>query len=373
MSKKDQKLETEQDLLSGFQGQSASIDFPFMVNEKPNIDFNDEEEEEEEVDDKDTDVDVKDSKKDKPEDQEDEESDDSDEDETNEESQEDEESDDVNPILGFLSYLKEEDVLEIDEDLEIEPNEEGLKKVIKHNIEQGVNEYKNSLPNVVKEFSEYVELGGDPRSFLNSISEVDYANLDLDKESNQKLVVSQFLKKQDWSDEDIEQEIEDLEDAEKLERMSKRYATKLQKEKEKNIQQLKEQQEIEYQNRVKEYNDKVNNIQSIVESSNTILDMGIKKSEKPKFVDFMLKADKQGKTEYQKFLENEGEEAMVKLAFLAYKKFDLKPIKKKGEQAATSKLNDVLSNYSSRKPKTGSQSATKIDPKKPDYSKFRLY
>jgi hypothetical protein len=166
--------------------------------------------------------------------------------------------------LGFdMQELYDEGLLlPFDEDSEIS-NVEDLKALIKANKEESLKqaretaltEYKESLPEAAKLLLKYAENGGDE---FSSIVKYLGANerqkeLDLENEADQKEIIRQYYIEQDWSEDDIEDELNDLEDdgPEKLKDRATKFKPKVDAFKQKKIDaEIKKAEELESKRKV---------------------------------------------------------------------------------------------------------------------------
>lgn len=164
--------------------------------------------------------------------------------------------------LGFdiQGLYEDETLLPFDSEEQVKTIED-LKELIKANkVEErnagkaeAINEYKESLPESLRYILDYTESGGtDIDSFLKALGQANQVrDLDISKEFDQKEVLRQYYALQEWSPEEIEEEIESLLDLgeDKLKVAASRLKPKLDKMQEQNIQyqlartkQLQEQQ-----------------------------------------------------------------------------------------------------------------------------------
>ena len=126
--------------------------------------------------------------------------------------------------VAALNLLKEKGYIEFDldegEELTEELAEEILEDKFDESIENRIEELFSELPDVVKQLNKYALQGGDVSKFLGTITKQNQvgitADLDLETESNQELVVKAMLKEQGFDDEYIDTNLEFLKDSGKL-------------------------------------------------------------------------------------------------------------------------------------------------------------
>jgi len=249
----------------------------------------------------------------------------------------------------FIETMAEFNILDLEDGEEVEDSAEALvekfESTIINRVQSGIDSYKESIPELGKQFLDFLEKGGDPKKFINvQASGLDYDNLDISDESTQKLVVKEYLKSQDYSNDEIKETIQDYEDGLLLEKQAKLALRKLEKLEESKAQLLVKQQEKEVEaidNQVREY---ISGIQTFIKGSTEIAGLAINPKEKQDFEDYLLKQDRNGVTQYQKDIQSDPQKTQVELAFLKYKKYDFSKVAKRAESTAAQKIrNNILS------------------------------
>lgn len=243
----------------------------------------------------------------------------------------------------FMEAMSESGVLDLPEGSEVGETAEDLVEVfettVNTRINKGIDEYKESIPELGKQFLDFLENGGDPRKFLVSQSgPIDFQSLDLTEEGNQKMVLKELLKSQGYTPEEITEEIQDYEDGLLLEKKAKVAVKKLQDIQSKQTDILIKQQEDEVKQREKDMNTYVSDIQKIIKESKEIAGLAIEDKEKKDFESYLFKRDKAGLTQYQKELQDNPNKTQVELAYLKFKKYDFAKAAKKGENTAAQKI-----------------------------------
>lgn len=148
--------------------------------------------------------------------------------------------------LSTVNLLREKGFLDITDD-ELEGDiDELLETKFDEKVENTISNLFNNLPDVVKQINKYALKGGDINVFLNSL--VDNRlnkNIDLEKPSDQELVVRQYLKEIGNDPEDIDSQIEYYKSTNKLESLAKNKYSKWQEnQKNKKEELIKKQEEI---------------------------------------------------------------------------------------------------------------------------------
>lgn len=176
-------------------------------------------------------------------------------------------------------------------------------------VEELVNYFKDvineqSKPEYASEevakLDEFVRNGGRLEDYFTVSTDIDFENIDMDDENNQKRVLKELLAKKGYSDKQITKKIERFEDAGVLEDESKDAIEELQeiaeKEKEKLLEDQKKQKEEIMQRQQKFFDDVVGEIKSL----DNIRGIKIPSKDKKELLAYIFKADANGKTQYQK-------------------------------------------------------------------------
>lgn len=247
---------------------------------------------------------------------------------------------DYKPLIETMAEFGILDVAEGDEyEGTAEDLVEKFESTVNKRVLKGLEDYKESIPELGKQFLDYLEQGGDPKKFVEAQSAVlDYDNLDITDEDNQKAVIKEWLKAQDYSNEEIKETLQDYEDSLLLEKQAKLAVKKLEKLDNQRTQLLVREQEQQAQvieNQIKEY---VTGVQTFIKGSNEIAGLAINANEKQVFEDYLFKKDKSGLTQYQKDINEDPQKTQIELAFIKFKKYDFSKVAKKAESTAAQKI-----------------------------------
>jgi len=247
----------------------------------------------------------------------------------------------------FIEIMAETGVLDLPENAEIGDSAEDLveafETTVNKRISQGIEEYKESVPELAKSFLEYLENGGDPKRFIEAqTGPIDLTNIDITDEANQKMLIREHLKSQDYTNEEIKEILQDYEDSLLLEKQAKVAVKKLEAIQSKQTEILLKQQEAEVREREKALKEYVSDIQRIIKESKEIAGLEIPEAEKKTFENYLFKRDKAGLTAYQKDLQENPNKTQVELAYLKFKKYDFAKAAKKGENAAARKIRETV-------------------------------
>jgi hypothetical protein len=207
-----------------------------------------------------------------------------------ESSESEEDSDDENPELYFAEHYSKEGVLSIPEGLTKE-DPEYFKKSLEYTIEEGIENYKNSLPDTARDFIEFIKNGGREEDYLEVASNEDYSELNLEEEENQKLIYKAYLEETtSFSAEKIKKLVERASEELELEDNSKEAQVFFKEAKLEAKKQLIEAQKVEANN-AKQRNDKfISSAKEILEKEKEIFEIPLgTKKEREEIYNYIFK------------------------------------------------------------------------------------
>jgi hypothetical protein len=199
--------------------------------------------------------------------------------------------------------------------------------------------YSNEM---IAELDEFIRNGGSIQDYFSVNNTVDYDSLDLAKESNQRLIVTELLKRQGLNDTQIQRKLDKYEDAGILEDEAEEAKDLLQETIKKEKQFLLEQQNkarIEAEQQRETF---YNNIIKTVESLNDIRGIAISKAEKRELLEYMFKQTKSGQTKYQEDYANSLDNLVESAYFTKNKDKLIKAAKQAGAVSAVDKFRQKL-------------------------------
>ena len=244
---------------------------------------------------------------------------------------------------ALASYLSEEGLIDFEDSEDLEDNEEVLKQSVKTTIEKEINAYKESIPEKAKQLIEYIEKGGDIDSYLSKLQKpFDVKNIDFDSEADQEKVVREYLKNQEYSQEEIDETISDYKDSLILEKQAKVATKQLEKHYDKVEQSLLAEQEAIQEARKEQYSQYLSNVNTVIDNSDTLAGLPLTNKEKLDFKRYLLSPDKEGLTQYAKEVAENPVQTQLELAYLKYMKYDFSKAMKKGETLATQKIKNIF-------------------------------
>lgn len=213
-------------------------------------------------------------------------------------------------------------------------------------IEDTVKE--NSVPRYADEriaqLDQYVKNGGKFEDFYNNMSQtMEYDNLNLEDESNQKMAVRDYLKLTGYSDEQINKKIERYEDADVLEDEAADALERLKEHRQYELQVQQEQQEQARRQSERQAAEFVNNLGTTINSLDSIRGVQIPKQDRKALFDYITRVGSDGLTQYQKDFNANMTKNLIESAYFTMKGDSLiGEAKRTGQTTAAEKLRKML-------------------------------
>lgn len=260
---------------------------------------------------------------------------------TKEETEEPGESTDETTIVtGFFDSLSEklgwDDIEDDDKPKTVEDLIDYFNDVIEEN---SVPQYASEE---VEQLDKFVKNGGNLRDYFSIDSEVDLDDIDLEDESNQKLVLKEFLKEKGFNTKQIEKKLTKYEEAGILEDESQDAAEALKDIRESKKQQLLKDQENAAKlaaQRQQEYFDTVVNE---IKGMDNIRGVKIPEKDKQTLLEYIFKPTSDGMTKFQKDW-SKSVKNLIESAYFTMKGDTLvKAAEVKGQNAAINKFKNSL-------------------------------
>lgn len=263
---------------------------------------------------------------------------------------------------GIAAYLDEEGIIDFEDSKDIEDSPELLVELVQSKVDNLVKDYKESLPPVVAELTDYIERGGDPEKFLKSLTkDIDLANLDMEDEKNQELLVKEYLKSMDHSKEEIDELINDYKESLTLDKHAKFASRKLEKIQESKKERLLQEQEAEIEAQKQRVESYKSSVKDTIISSAELGGLPISKKEKDDFAKYLLEVNpRTGLTKYQEDVSENQLKTQIELAYLKYKKYDFSSVKKKAETEAAKDLRSKIFTKTESTPKGKSKESQAV-------------
>lgn len=215
-----------------------------------------------------------------------------------EEEESEESTDETTIVTGFFDSLSEklgwDDIEDDDKPKTVEDLIDYFNDVIEEN---SVPQYASEE---VEQLDKFVKNGGNLRDYFSIDSEIDLDDIDLEDESNQKLVLKEFLKEKGFNTKQIEKKLTKYEEAGILEDESQDAAEALKDIRESKKQQLLKDQENAAKlaaQRQQEYFDTVVNE---IKGMDNIRGVKIPEKDKQILLEYIFKPTSDGMTKFQK-------------------------------------------------------------------------
>lgn len=244
-------------------------------------------------------------------------------------------------VTNFYDAIAEklgwEDVTDEEKPKDVESLIDYFSKIIE---EESKPEYASDEMEALDNF---VKQGGDLSKYLTIETELNFDNIDLDDETNQKLVVKQLLKSKGFSDKKIEKQIERYADAGLLEDEANDALEDLKEIKEQQKQQLLAEQEKAYKQYQQRQLQFYNNVVDEIKNLKNIRGIAIPEKDKRTLIDYILKPDSDGKTKYQKDYAKGGVKNLIESAYFTMNADKLiEAAKREGNNSAINKFKNSL-------------------------------
>lgn len=268
-----------------------------------------------------------------------------------------EDNNEENVVTNFFDAMAEKLNWEFEEGEEKPKNVDELIDYFQNIIE------KNSKPEYsseeVEALDNFVKQGGDIKKYLTIDAEIDLDDIDIEDETNQKLVVKQLLKEKGFSTKKIDKLVSRYEEAGLLEDEAQDALEDLKEIKEEKKKQLLEDQKKAYQVQLQRQQQFYDNVVSEIKGLKNIRGITVPEKDKKVLMDYILKPDTDGKTKYQKDYAKGGVKNLIESAYFTMNADKLiEAAKREGNNSAIDKFRRSLKSSSipakSRKQAAGS-------------------
>lgn len=274
-----------------------------------------------------------------------------------EEEEEIEDNNEENVVTNFFDAMAEKLNWEFEEGEDKPKNVDELINYFQNVIEENSKpEYSSEE---VEALDNFVKQGGDLKKYLTIDAELDLDDLDIEDETNQKLVVKQLLKEKGFSTKKIDKLVSRYEEAGLLEDEAQDALEDLKEIKEERKKQLLEDQKKAYREQLQRQQQFYDNVVSEIKGLKNIRGITVPEKDKKVLMDYILKPDTDGKTKYQKDYAKGGVKNLIESAYFTMNADKLiEAAKREGNNLAIDKFRRSLKSSSittkSRKQATGS-------------------
>lgn len=277
--------------------------------------------------------------------------------EETEEEEEVEDNNEENVVTNFFDAVAEKLNWEFEEGEDKPKNVDELINYFQNVIEENSKpEYSSEE---VEALDNFVKQGGDLKKYLTIDAELDLDDIDIEDETNQKLVVKQLLKEKGFSTKKIDKLVSRYEEAGLLEDEAQDALEDLKEIKEERKKQLLEDQKKAYREQLQRQQQFYDNVVSEIKGLKNIRGITVPEKDKKVLIDYILKPDTDGKTKYQKDYAKGGVKNLIESAYFTMNADKLiEAAKREGNNSAIDKFRRSLKSSSittkSRKQATGS-------------------
>lgn len=274
-----------------------------------------------------------------------------------EEEEEIEDNNEENVVTNFFDAMAEKLNWEFEEDEDKPKSVDELINYFQNVIEENSKpEYSSEE---VEALDNFVKQGGDLKKYLTIDAELDLDDIDIEDETNQKLVVKQSLKEKGFSTKKIDKLVSRYEEAGLLEDEAQDALEDLKEIKEERKKQLLEDQKKAYREQLQRQQQFYDNVVSEIKGLKNIRGITVPEKDKKVLMDYILKPDTDGKTKYQKDYAKGGVKNLIESAYFTMNADKLiEAAKREGNNSAIDKFRRSLKSSSittkSRKQATGS-------------------
>lgn len=274
-----------------------------------------------------------------------------------EEEEEIEDSNEENVVTNFFDAMAEKLNWEFEEDEDKPKSVDELINYFQNVIEENSKpEYSSEE---VEALDNFVKQGGDLKKYLTIDAELDLDDIDIEDETNQKLVVKQLLKEKGFSTKKIDKLVSRYEEAGLLEDEAQDALEDLKEIKEERKKQLLEDQKKAYREQLQRQQQFYDNVVSEIKGLKNIRGITVPEKDKKVLMDYILKPDTDGKTKYQKDYAKGGVKNLIESAYFTMNADKLiEAAKREGNNSAIDKFRRSLKSSGittkSRKQATGS-------------------
>lgn len=277
--------------------------------------------------------------------------------EETEEEEEVEDNNEENVVTNFFDAMAEKLNWEFEEGEEKPKSVDELINYFQNVIEENSKpEYSSEE---VEALDNFVKQGGDLKKYLTIDAELDLDDIDIEDETNQKLVVKQLLKEKGFSTKKIDKLVSRYEEAGLLEDEAQDALEDLKEIKEERKKQLLEDQKKAYREQLQRQQQFYDNVVSEIKGLKNIRGITVPEKDKKVLMDYILKPDTDGKTKYQKDYAKGGVKNLIESAYFTMNADKLiEAAKREGNNSAIDKFRRSLKSSSipakSRKQAAGS-------------------
>lgn len=207
---------------------------------------------------------------------------------------------------------------------------------------------QNSVPEYaderIQQLDQFVKNGGKFEDFYKIQSDtMDLDNIDMEDETNQKAVIKELLKHNNYSDEQINKKISRYEDADMLYEESEDALDRLKQIRKNELEEAARQQEELAKQQEEQSKKFFNTVSADIDKLTDIRGIAVPKEDRKALFDYIFKVDQTGMSQYQKDFNENLSKNLIESAYFTMKADALiSTAKKDGESSAAEKLRNLL-------------------------------
>lgn len=211
---------------------------------------------------------------------------------------------------------------------------------------------QNSVPQYaddrIQQLDEYVKNGGKFEDFYQRQQEtLTLDNIDMEDEVNQKAVIRELLKHNNYSDEQINKKIARYEDNDMLYEESEDALDRLKQIRTQELEEATRQQEELARQQEEQSKAFFQNVSKEISSLTNVRGIAIPKEDRRALFDYIFKVDQNGMSQYQKDFNENLSKNLIESAYFTMKADALiSNAEKKGESSAAEKLRKIMRHQS---------------------------
>lgn len=285
---------------------------------------------------------------------------------------EDESKEDASSGTGYaelIQSLVDEEVVAFNPEKEYDLSPEGLKELIQDTAEQAgvsaVEDFKESLGEKGKQLLEMIEKGLSVEDYVAMQQQVDFSTVDVNNPNNQHYLVEDWLKVQGHTNDEIKEMLEHYSESGILDKQAKIAQRKLIEWQDKSNKELIAAKEKEKQESIKAETEAAAEFKNSVLELRNIAGFEISKKQAADLYDYITKAGKDGKTQFQ---SDDNLEKRMLYAYMSMIGFDKTALSKEVATKQAIKLKKTLSNHTDTMAKAGG-----ITPRRETSSKPKIH
>ena len=265
--------------------------------------------------------------------------------ETKEDNENDTDFEESGVVSSFFGAIADKLGWDVNDEEEVPQDVESLIGYFQNKIEEESKpEYSSDE---MEKLDNFVKEGGNLKDYLTIESELNIDDLDMDEEENQKYVVKAFLKEKGLSEKQIQKKISKYEDAGLLEDEAEDAIEDLKEIREQKKEQLLLEQKKQYEAYQQQQQHFYDSVVDEIKGLDNIRGISIPEKDKRVLINYILKPDADGRTQYQKDYAKGGVKNLIESAYFTMNADKLlEAAKRAGNNSAIDKFKRSLKSTS---------------------------